>query len=338
METLVVECKPTYSPREFSSIILVGAYVPGSVQSAVTTLASQISAIKNSHPNSFVIVLGDFNQTSLNKELPNYKQQVKCPTHEKNNTLDHCYCTIKNAYHAIPRPQLGLSDHFMLYLLPSYKQKLKTAKPRVSKVKCTDNNSLTKLQDCLNTTDWDIFKDACPDFNEYTDTVIEYIAFCQNLCLEEKCVKIYNNNKPWFKKTIKACINNKIEKFKNNDKTELKIAKYDLRKAIKSAKRDYANKLEQQFKNNDTRSMWQGLQSITNYQQKIKQVQNNNDFSANELNQFYARFDKQNTSTPPPTDKSTPPPITIDETDVVQVLRKQTFGKPLAQMVYLHQL
>ena len=143
LETLVVECKPTYSPREFSSIILVGAYVPGSVQSAVTTLASQISAIENSHPNSFVIVLGDFNQTSLTKELPNYKQQVKCPTHEKNNTLDHCYCTIKNAYHAIPRPPLGLSDHFMLYLLPSYKQKLKTAKPRVSKVKCTDNNSLT---------------------------------------------------------------------------------------------------------------------------------------------------------------------------------------------------
>ena len=46
LKTLIDECKPTYSPREFSSIIYVGAYLPGSVQSAVTTLASQISALK----------------------------------------------------------------------------------------------------------------------------------------------------------------------------------------------------------------------------------------------------------------------------------------------------
>ena len=42
---------------------------------------------------------------------------------------------------------------------------------------------------------------------------------------------------------------------------------------------------------------------------------------------FYARFDKQNTSTPPSVDKSTPPPIIIDEHDVKAVLRKQNVRK-----------
>lgn len=38
---------------------------------------------------------------------------VKCSTSE-NNTLDHVYSNIKNAYRAVPLPQLGQSDHLSL--------------------------------------------------------------------------------------------------------------------------------------------------------------------------------------------------------------------------------
>ena len=57
-------------------------------------------------------------------------QLIKCPTREE-NTLDHCYTTLKKAYHAVPRAALGHSDHVMVHLIPAYRQKFKLRKPVV---------------------------------------------------------------------------------------------------------------------------------------------------------------------------------------------------------------
>ena len=50
--------------------------------------------------------------------------------------------------------------------------------------------------------------------------------------------------------------------------TQYKQGSYSLRKAMKQAKRQYRDKLESQFNGSDTRGMWQGLQSITDYKNK----------------------------------------------------------------------
>src|SRR4029434_3536713 len=70
------------------------------------------------------IVLGDFNKGNLTRELPKYKQFIKCPTREE-NILDHCYTTVSSAYHAVPRAALGFAYHVMVHLIPAYRQKLK---------------------------------------------------------------------------------------------------------------------------------------------------------------------------------------------------------------------
>ena len=54
--------------------------------------------------------------------------------------------------------------------------------------------------------------------------------------------------------------------------TEYKQCSYSLRKAIKQAKRQYRDKVESQFNSSDTRGMWQGLQSITDYKKKTSPV------------------------------------------------------------------
>lgn len=131
LETLTIKCTPFYSPREFSSLIIISAYIPKWSKNAVLDLASKITPFENDYPSSLFIVLGDFNQTNLRDELPRYKQQVNCPTRGA-NILDHCYCRISNAYHAISRQPLSYSDH-MVYLVPPYHQKLKALKPLVKK-------------------------------------------------------------------------------------------------------------------------------------------------------------------------------------------------------------
>ncbi len=91
-------------------------------------------------PYSVLIILGDFNKANLSCELPKYRQHVTCPTRDS-KILDHCFTTIKNAYHSVPRAALGLSDHCLIHLIPIYRQELKSAKPVVKTVKRWTNET-----------------------------------------------------------------------------------------------------------------------------------------------------------------------------------------------------
>ena len=94
-----------------------------------TKLADWILDVERTNPDSFVIVVGDFNRGNLSHELPKYRQLIKCPTREEENTLDPCYTTLKKAHPAVPRAALGHSYHVMVHLIPAYRQKFKLCKP-----------------------------------------------------------------------------------------------------------------------------------------------------------------------------------------------------------------
>ncbi len=89
LETLFINCKPFYSPREFCSFILVSVYIPpqAHVSSALQKLTDLITDTEQKQPDSVLIILGDFNKANLSRELPKYR-----------HILDHCYTTIKNAH------------------------------------------------------------------------------------------------------------------------------------------------------------------------------------------------------------------------------------------------
>ena len=78
-------------------------------------------------------------------------------------------------------------------------------------------------------------------------------------------------------------------------KTSTKLAKYEAEKAIRRAKAQYRNKLEKQFSTSNSHAVWQGLQQITQYKQKPTPA--NNDLTLpDQLNHFYSRFDRKNTT------------------------------------------
>ncbi len=199
LETLFINCKPFYSPREICSFILAGVYIPphANARSAVQKLADLITESEQQHPDSVLIILGDFNKANLSRELPKYRQHVTCPTRDS-NILDHCYTTIKDAYHSVPRAALGLSDHCLVHLIPTYRQKLKSAKPVLKSVKRWTNETERDLQACFSLTDWSVFEAAATDLDELTETVTSYISFCEDMCIPTRTHLIYNNDKPWF--------------------------------------------------------------------------------------------------------------------------------------------
>ena len=74
--------------------------------------------------------------------------------------------------------------------------------------------------------------------------------------------------------------------------TEYKQCSYSLRKAIKQAKCQYRGKVESQFNGSNTRRMWQGPQSITDYKKKTSPVADINVLLPDKLNNLFARFEE----------------------------------------------
>ncbi len=332
LETLFINCKPFYSPREFCSFILVSVYIPpqAHVSSAVQKLADQITDTEQQLLDSVLIILGDFNKANLSRELPKYRQHVTCPTRDR-NILDHCYTAIKEAYHSVPRAALGLSDHCLVHLIPTYRQKLKSAKLELRTVKRWTNEAEQDLKACFDLTDWSVFEAAANDLDELTETVTSYISFCEDMCIPTRTHLTYNNDKPWFTAKLRQLCQAKEDAYKKGDKVLYKQAKYKPEKEIRVAKRNYSGKLKNKFSSRDSASVWKGLKDITNYKTPSPSTVENQQL-ADDLNEFYCRFEKtphtrsEHLSTQPLTPPATPlsptPALKISEDDVRQVFRK----------------
>ncbi len=81
-----------------------------------------------------------------------------------------------------------------------------------------------------------------------------------------------------------------------NRSNDQKQASYDPRRSIKATKRQYKNKVEEQFNNNNARSMWQGINNITGFRGNKPATVNIVSSLLDELNNFYARFEADNTA------------------------------------------
>ncbi len=266
LETLFINCKPFYSPREFCSFILVSVYIPlqAHVRSAVQKLADLITDTEQQRPDSVLIILGDFNKANLSHELPKYRQHITCPTRDS-NILDHCYTAIKDAYHSVTRAALGLSDHCLVHLIPTYRQKLKSAKPVLITVKRWTNEAEQDSKACFDLTDWTVFEAAANDLDELTETVTSYISFCEDMCIPTRTHLTYNNDKPWFTAKLRQLRQAKEDAYRKGDKILYKHAKYTLKKEIRVAKRNYSGKLRNKWSSSDSASVWKGMKDMTSY-------------------------------------------------------------------------
>ena len=179
-------------------------------------------------------------------------------------------------------------------------------------------NAVESLRGCFECTDWGVFKEAAADIHEYTESVSDYITFCEGLCIPTKTINIYHNNKPWFKTDIKHKLQAEQQAYKGNDNDKYKQAMYAAEKAIKTAKANYRDKLEEILTTYNPRYIWQGLKPITSYKPSSKSADITDTTLPDNLNDFYSRFDKQNTISPPSVAAfhCDVPPFTADESVV----------------------
>ena len=132
------------------------------------------------------------------------------------------------------------------------------------------------------------------DLNKSTDVIVDYIRFCQGLCIPCKDVVVYSNDKAWFDQSIRSKLIDRERAFQSGDQASYKKDKYEVRSAIKLAKKNYSQRLESNLQaTNDSRQLWQQVKQIVPYKSKS----NSNAIPydpelPDKLNEFYSRFDQ----------------------------------------------
>jgi hypothetical protein len=293
IELLAVSFRPFYLPREFGQLFVTVVYIPpdANTQAASNTILDITQTLEGLSATAPKFILGDFNACTLNEVLPQYYQYVDCPTRAL-RTIDLCYGNIKGAYKSIAKPPLGGSDHNCIHLLPTYRQKLKTVKPVTKTIKVWTPDTLDQLKGCFEWTNWEVFQQACHSLEELVVTITDYITFCVDTIIPTKTVKIYANNKPWIDKELKSLLNEKKRAFCAGNKVQVKVVQKKINAQIKTCKKQYVDKIEKQFSENDLRYAWAGVKSIISASKKQHSIETDDNISfAKDLNNFYSRFD-----------------------------------------------
>ncbi len=207
---------------------------------------------------------------------------------------------------------MGLSDPCLVHLIPTYRQKLKSAKLVLRSIKRWTNEAERDLQACFQLTDWRVFEATATNLNELIETVTSHISLCENMCIPTRTFLSFNNDKPWFTSSSGQLRQAKEDAYRSGDKILYNQARNRLAKEIRVAKKKYPEKLRRKLPANDPASVWTGLRNITKYKTPPPQSGENQQL-ADDLNVFYCRFEKSrltpstrsdlhfsNSPTPPP--------------------------------------
>ncbi len=140
---------------------------------------------------------------------------------------------------------------------------------------------------------------------------MSYISFCEDMCVPTRTYLTFNNDKPWFSTKLKQLCQAKEDAYRSGDKALYKQAKYILNREIRVVKKNYSGKLKTQLSSNDPTSVWKGLKAITSYKTLSPSTEASQQL-AEDLNEFYCRFEKQKPGLTPHThsDRLTTQPST----------------------------
>jgi hypothetical protein len=146
-----------------------------------------INKQENAQPEAWFLVAGVFIAGNLKSVLPNFYQHVTCAT-RGDKTLNHMY-------KAPSLPPFDKSDHNSILLLSAYKQKLKQEVPVLRSIWKRFDIADTKLQDCLASTDWNMFRDSYDNIEEFTTSVTSFINNCIDDVVPTVTVRTYPSHK-----------------------------------------------------------------------------------------------------------------------------------------------
>lgn len=122
---------------------------------------------------------------------------------------------------------------------------------------------------------------------------------------------------------VKHLLQARNSAFRSGDRQLYSAARTNLRKGIRDAKAVYKQRIENHFCNSDPRRAWQGIRHITGQTNTIC-LSNSSASMAEQLNQFFSRFEVESTETTinPVPDTNSSQVLILQPIEVMRTLRK----------------
>ncbi|XP_028403413.1 uncharacterized protein LOC114526110 [Dendronephthya gigantea] len=251
-------------PRGINSIILGTVYHPP--QSDDHALRTHIfkcldSSLAN-HPNSAVLVLGDFNQFKPGNLCNSFrlKTLVTKPT-RGSNILDQAFSTLSAYYDATILPPIGQSDHSSILLQPTSPHAPSLPTTRLQKRDYRVSNK-RNLISCLDSVNWTplMRRNSCDDQLDLFQSVVHGAL---NSCIPMRTVKLHPNDKPWITPAIKESIKKRQQAWLNNDLPKFNVYRNKVIKLCKSARRRFYNDKINHMNQSNPKKWWDGIKQLS---------------------------------------------------------------------------
>jgi hypothetical protein len=169
-------------------------------------------------------------------------------------------------------------------------------KPRLVVSRPWSEHTVEILRGCFDCTEWACLNDPTADINTNLDVITEYIKFCNDTVVPLRKKKVFpNNTKPWFTADIYNLLKQKRSAFSAGDMNKVAELNKEARAEIRRAKLRYKDKVEEKFRNMNTKEAFQHLKTMTEDSDPKAVAQptpGDPAAFAADLNTFYNRFDK----------------------------------------------
>ena len=264
VESLWLLLKPHRLPRGLNTIILCIIYhPPGSDDIALQNHITEcLDSTLMSHPNSGIILAGDFNQFKHQRVCSSFglKQIVKQPT-RGNSILDKIFTNISK-YYDCPRvvAPIGLSDHNSILLEPlkSYAN-FGSRSTRLVRDSRPSNRKLVREK--LSQVNWSPLysMQSCDEQFQFFSSTVNSIV---ETFLPLKKMKSVSNDKPWITPEIKTLIAKRQRAWSKGKNTLFKHYRNKVNASCKRARNSFYNKNIADVQQTNPRKWWSAVKRI----------------------------------------------------------------------------
>jgi hypothetical protein len=251
-------------PRGINSIIFGTEY--HAPQTDHRTLRSHLFKCLDSsltaHPNSAIVVFGDFNQFKPDNPCSSFKQnKLVTKLTRGNNILDQANLTLSHHYDTVILPPLGLSDHSSVLHKPTEKHvpslpttqiqrrdcRAATRRTLISTLKVVNWTSLYRLNSC---------KDQLSAF-------LPVVVGACNSCLPMRSVKLHPSDKPWIISDIKVSVKKRQKAWVKGDSQLYKFYRKKVSQLYKVARRRFYQYRISCMKDTNPKKWWDNIKLLS---------------------------------------------------------------------------
>ena len=252
-------------PRALSHVVVGIIYHPPSADDRVMIahILDCLDKITRQHPQSGVILTGDFNKLRDAAILAYpLKQIVRSPT-RGSAILDKMYTNLQEWYgQPVILPNIGRSDHNAVLITAQSTSKRQRGEDIEVMVRPHDTNGKALLAQAIQSINWTPLYQmgTCEEMTAcFYDTITSLVDYHLPL----RNAKRHSTDKPWVTDQFRRLIRCRQNALKNGQTDRYKMYRNKVQRATKQLRRKFYTREIHNLQNSDQRKWWRSVKQIT---------------------------------------------------------------------------